>query len=136
MNFIQKIVQEIETFWDGEVLPDAKKLEIAAEKAAQNWLKQFETDFGKTALNIAVSFINSLEVGTPLPTVIALGATVAAELEKAAIATAEQDAQEVILNAARTALTPPFPNAASVPADTATLSTPASSVEPPAEVQA
>lgn len=128
-NFIQKFFQEVEAFFEGTVLPDAKKAELVVEKLAYNWMSQFETDFGKTALNLAVSFVNSLTIGTPLPTVIALGATVAEELEKAAITTAEQDAQSVILNAARTALTPPanaVPNVQAAPV----VAPPASSAAP------
>lgn len=112
-NFIQTIWEDIENFMSGTAIPDAEKAALAIEKVGQTWLSQFETDFGKQALTLAISAVGSIASGTPFPTVVALAATVGEQLAQAAITTAEQDAETVVLNAARTALT-----AASIPPKT------------------
>ena len=102
-NFLTPLWDEIKAWFEGTAVPDAEKAAAAVEAVAKTWLSQFETDFGKAALAAAVTAVASFAVGG-FPAVPAIAAAAAATLEAAGLATAENDAQTVLLNAARTAL--------------------------------
>lgn len=121
-SIAEEVWTEIKTWFDGTVVPDAEKAAAAVEAVALTWAKQFETDFGAKALAEAITAVAAFAAGG-FPTVPAIAAQVGAALLAQGVATAEADAQTVILNAARTAL-----NAAtattSAAAPTATPETP------------
>lgn len=96
----------VKAWFETRVEPGIKADVTIVEKFASNWAAQFKTDFGAKVFQIAVTAAESFVIGSPLTAVVELGAIVAKQVEQAAITTAEQDAQSVILNAARTVLTP------------------------------
>lgn len=98
------VVQPVEAFFTNTVEPAAQKAVIAVENVVETWAKQFESDFGKAALTEAVSAVNAFATGG-FPAVPAIAASVTSALEAQGLSIAESDAQTVILNAARTALT-------------------------------
>ena len=72
-------------------------------QSLQTWLSQFETDFGKAALAAAISAVASFATGG-FPAVPAIAEAAGKALVAQGLSIAEQDAQTVLLNAARTAL--------------------------------
>ena len=111
MSFLDEIKTDIaaleakvSSFFTSTVEPTAEVVISDIEAVIATWAKQFESDFGKVALSAAVTVVNGFAVGG-FGTVVQVAETVGNALLAQGLSIAESDAQTVILNAARTALT-------------------------------
>lgn len=111
MSFLDEIKADIASleakvaaYFTTTVEPEAKVVVSDIEAVIATWAKQFETDFGKAALAAAVTVVSGFATGG-LGTVVQVAEAAGKALVAAGLSIAEQDAQTVLLNAARTALT-------------------------------
>lgn len=133
------IVQPVENFYKNKVEPffegvatEAQPVLIQLEDVAAKYWSQFEQGIGQDAMNVAIEFLNNAENLTDLHDVVAFAEKISAELisegEKLFVGEAKQavaDSQNIILNAARTALT-----AAVISKATTTVAPPAETPNP------